>query len=209
MAKYNSIALGKARGSAGNVRFSIWKGIPVASQKPESVANPRTVKQQNARARLSALVAVFRRMPSLLDTMYAFRAVQKSAYNAFVSANNIVDNLPVTGSPPVASLDASDLIIANENIVTATCTASVSGDDIAFDLSGLTASTLYSILGGVGNVAGTYSENPVATNFTTDVSGAFTASVADIGTAVPSPTYAFCVVQNQVTGVKFAFSLVL
>lgn len=205
MAIYNSIAIGKARKSAGNVRFSIWKGIPVASQKPTSVANPRTIKQLNARARLTSLVRVFRSIPALIDSMYQFRAVRKSAYNAFISSNNIVSNLPVAGSPPVAFLAASLFIIENQNVVTATLLASQSVNSVSFSFSNLIPNSDYSFLSAVGNETGEYGTTNVLSSFNSGGSGATTISVPSLFIAVSAATFVFCVLQNDVTGVKFSF----
>lgn len=205
MAIYNSIALGKARKSAGNVRFSIWKGIPVASQKPTSVANPRTPKQLNARARQTAAVAVFRRMPALIDSMYQFRAIEQSAYNAFVSANNKGTNVTVDGTPPVGFLEPVNFIIANQNVVLATCASEIVVDDIDFVFDLLVPSTVYSILVGVGNNVGSYTENTSIANFTSDVNGKKTVTATLLNVAIPTPSFTFCVIQNQINGEKFAF----
>lgn len=87
MAKINSVAIGKASGSIGNVTFQGWKGIQTARQKPTEVANPKTMGQQNQRAKMTTIIALFRTAASILSLGFKQLAVKKSAYNAFVQEN--------------------------------------------------------------------------------------------------------------------------
>lgn len=87
MAKVQNTLIGRASGSVGGATFTTWKGINVLKSKPESVANPRTLGQISQRNRLSIMVAVYRLIALAISIGFKTRAVGKSAYNAFVSAN--------------------------------------------------------------------------------------------------------------------------
>ena len=56
MAIINSIILGRASGSIGNVSLSTRKGRVIARQKPTIGANPRTTQQLNQRKKIAAVV---------------------------------------------------------------------------------------------------------------------------------------------------------
>lgn len=205
MAIYNSIALGKARKSAGNVRFSIWKGIPVASQKPTSVANPRTFGQLTARARLTVVVALFRLMPALIDAMYAYLAIKKSAYNAFMSKQNEAQYFDIDQSGFPSSIPANNFQITNQNIVLGSMSCAVLGGALVFTFTGLAISTSYSVLLGAGTQSGFYAEDTSRPVMVTTAGGGGTSSSVSIGNAISPIQAGFAVIQDVVTGKKFAY----
>ena len=98
MAKYSSIALGKADGSIGNVTFSKCFNIPYAKQKPETVANPNTEAQQNQRRKPAMLLVMFRMVSTFIRQSFKAASVGKSAYNAFVSANSTSNNAAINSA---------------------------------------------------------------------------------------------------------------
>lgn len=83
--KFNSIALGKTRGSMGNFTTQNWKGINVARAKPVDVANPNTVPQQTQRHKFALLVALSKALGTVLAIGMAKSAVRKTVFNLFVS----------------------------------------------------------------------------------------------------------------------------
>ncbi len=87
MAKVQNTLIGRASGSIGGATFTTWKGINVLKSKPESVANPNTLKQKSQRNRLSIMVALYRLLTFAIGVGFKSRAIGKSAYNAFMSAN--------------------------------------------------------------------------------------------------------------------------
>lgn len=87
MAVTQNTLIGRARGSIGGVTFSKWKGLNVAKSKPVTVANPNTYKQRVSRLRLSIIVGLFRAAAAAIVAGFRERAVNKSEYNAFTSAN--------------------------------------------------------------------------------------------------------------------------
>lgn len=98
MAKYVSIVVGKAKGSAGNATFSKCFGIPYFKQKPESVANPNTSGQQNQRRKITMLLNMFRLAASFIRQSFKNSAVGKGSYNAFVSANSKSENAAINAA---------------------------------------------------------------------------------------------------------------
>lgn len=87
MAKNDSLATYKAKGSAGPLTYANWKGIGYFKQKAFTVANPKTDGQVNARARLRLMVVLFQLFGSAVNAGFKEMAVKMSAYNAFVKAN--------------------------------------------------------------------------------------------------------------------------
>jgi Family of unknown function (DUF6266) len=205
MARYNSVALGKARGSAGNVRFSIWKGIPVASQKPETVANPRTPKQLSARSRITALVSIFRKIPAFVDSVYSYLAIQKSAYNAWMSAQNKDTFLTFDASNICTGIIGGDLQIANQNLVIGSFSVSEGATSYTLTFAGLTPSRSYSII--VASQIGSSDFNEVTTlsDFATNSTGGATVSVDFSGFDGGGANTLYSVIQDTVTGLKYAY----
>lgn len=87
MAKNDSLAVYKARGSAGPITYANWKGIGYFKQKAFIVANPKTDGQLNARARLRTMVTLFQLLGTAVNAGFREMAVKMSAYNAFVKEN--------------------------------------------------------------------------------------------------------------------------
>lgn len=87
MAKNDSLATYKAKGSAGPLTYANWKGIGYFKQKAFTVANPKTDGQVNARARMSLMVTLFQLWGSAVNAGFKEMAVKMSAYNAFVKEN--------------------------------------------------------------------------------------------------------------------------
>jgi len=116
MARVQNTLIGKSSGSVGGATFSTWKGINVLKSKAISVANPRTVKQQTQRNRMTLMVGIFRLLSSIINVGFKTSAVGKSEYNAFVS-ENIQDATVVTDAPEV-TLQLADLKIAKGSMGT-------------------------------------------------------------------------------------------
>ena len=87
MAIINSLAVGKARKSAGNLTFSVVKGRTIAREKPTVVANPRTPAQQAQRNKLKTLVAAYRVHGSRFKHLFTSLSGYGSAYNEFIKRN--------------------------------------------------------------------------------------------------------------------------
>lgn len=110
MARVQNTLIGRASGSVGGATFTTWKGINVLKSKPESVANPRTLGQISQRNRLAIMVPVYRALALAIAIGFKSRAVAKSAYNAFMSAN-IIPSTSVDGAG-IASIQFQSLKFA-------------------------------------------------------------------------------------------------
>lgn len=87
MAIINSMAIGKARKSAGALTFSTVKGRTIAREKPAHVRNPQTYLQTQQRTKLSNLVASWRYHGTRLKKLFTVVDGYGSGYNQFVKMN--------------------------------------------------------------------------------------------------------------------------
>lgn len=87
MAIINSLAVGKARNSAGNLTFSTIKGRTIAREKPAYVRNPQTSKQIAQREKMAKIVAAWRQFGYQVKHLFTVIAGYGSAYNQFVKLN--------------------------------------------------------------------------------------------------------------------------
>lgn len=87
MAIVNSLALGKASGSAGNLTYSTVQGRTIARQRVTEVFNPRTEAQQTQRGMMRDVVAVYRKLSHVVQGTFTQRKKHSSVYNQFVSMN--------------------------------------------------------------------------------------------------------------------------
>lgn len=87
MAIINSILLGRAKGSIGNVSFSTQKGRVIARQKPSIVANPRTQAQLDQRAKLSAVNVAWYMIGNVIKSGITQLVGLGSQFNTYVSKN--------------------------------------------------------------------------------------------------------------------------
>lgn len=87
MAIINSILLGRAKGSVGNVSFSTQKGRVIARQKPSIVANPRTQAQLDQRAKVSAVNVAWYMIGNVIKSGITQLVGLGSQFNTYVSKN--------------------------------------------------------------------------------------------------------------------------
>lgn len=87
MAVINSIILGRAKGSIGNVSFSTQKGRVIARQKPSIVANPRTQAQLDQRAKVSAVNVAWYMIGNVIKSGITQLVGYGSQFNTYVSKN--------------------------------------------------------------------------------------------------------------------------
>lgn len=96
MAIIRSLAIGKARGSAGNLTFSTIKGRTIAREKPAFVSNPNTEKQLSQRLKMRNAVAAYRAIGSQVKDLFTVIPRYGSAYNQFIKSNiAIADNFEI------------------------------------------------------------------------------------------------------------------
>lgn len=84
MAVFNSIALGKSRGSIGNVTTARLKGQGVAKSKITQTTNVNSVGQVTSRGKMSNIVMAYQYLALFLVNAVALRKQTESVYNAFV-----------------------------------------------------------------------------------------------------------------------------
>lgn len=87
MAIVNSILLGRAKGSIGNVSFSTQKGRVIARQKPTIVSNPRTQAQLDQRAKVSAVNVAWFMVGQAIKSGITQLVGLGSQFNTYVSKN--------------------------------------------------------------------------------------------------------------------------
>lgn len=96
MAIIRSLAVGKARKSAGNLTFSTVKGRTIAREKPAFVSNPNTPKQQLQRSKMRKVVAAYRSIGAQVRDLFTVVPQYGSSYNQFVKSNiGIADNFEI------------------------------------------------------------------------------------------------------------------
>lgn len=86
MARFSSIALGKAKGSIGNVTFTVQRGQNIAKSKPVSVANPQTQKQTTQRSRFSDASNYAKHIASFLQQYHKPVNAKFSPRNSFMNS---------------------------------------------------------------------------------------------------------------------------
>jgi len=92
MAIVRSLAIGKARKSAGNLTYQIVKGRTLVREKPLHVFNPDTPAQQAQRAKMRNLVEAWRRWFQLCAPYYTKIDGYGTAYNQFIKVNMPIAN---------------------------------------------------------------------------------------------------------------------
>lgn len=111
MAIFNSIALGKTKGSIGNVTTTTLKGQSVAKQRNYNPANPKTVDQVNSRNRMANAVSAWKFLAVFFAPLVMLAKPLESTYNAFVrlSKNLFPAVLQNAGFAAAAALDGEQL----------------------------------------------------------------------------------------------------
>jgi len=87
MAIVSSIAVGKARNSAGNVTFATVKGRVIMREKVTNIKNPNTLAQQKQRASMSEVVKFYQRVGRYSKATLTSSNQYASPYNNCVSKN--------------------------------------------------------------------------------------------------------------------------
>lgn len=136
--KFNSIALGKTRGSMGNFTTQNWKGLNIARAKPVDVANPNTPAQQAQRRKFALLVLWSKMLGSVLNVGLSKSAIKQTVFNLFTSL--AFKNNAVTDNGTVASINPSSILVSTGSAV------GIAEVDVTFTGTTLTAS-IVSLLG--------------------------------------------------------------
>ena len=137
--KFNSIALGKTRGSMGNFTTQNWKGINVARAKPVDVANPNTTAQQAQRRKFAILVLWSKMLGSVLNVGLSKAAIKQTVFNLFTSL--AFKNGAVTDNGTSAAIDPALLQISSGSAVNiATATVGFTGTTYTASITALLGS---------------------------------------------------------------------
>lgn len=88
MAIVQSLAIGNARKSAGNLTFQTVHGRTIAREKPLYVTNPNTPAQQVTRGIMRNLVEAWRGFGFQLRPYFTVKPQYGSAYNQFIKMNH-------------------------------------------------------------------------------------------------------------------------
>lgn len=117
MAIINSLAIGKARKSAGNLTFATIQGRTIAREKPVNVRNPRTEKQLAQRSKMSNTVAAYRNIGIMVKHLFTKLPKYTSQYNQFVKENiKIADQFEIIEETGKVT-NVEGLMISNGDIL--------------------------------------------------------------------------------------------
>lgn len=137
--KFNSIALGKTRGSMGNFTTQNWKGTNVARAKPVDVANPNTPAQQAQRRKFAILVLWSKMLGSVLNVGLSKSAIKQTVFNLFTSLS--FKNNAVSDNGTSAIINPSSLLVASGSAVNiGSVTASFTGNTLTASIDSLLGS---------------------------------------------------------------------
>jgi hypothetical protein len=101
--------LGGFSGKVGTVAGGSWNGIDYMRGNPTHISNPRTVAQQDQRARMSAMIKFLSPLKDFLRLGFKSKAVKMSAFNAATSYNLAH---AVIGNFPDYEIDYSKLMVS-------------------------------------------------------------------------------------------------
>lgn len=145
MAIFDSILLGKSKGSVGNVTTSRLKGQNVAKAKITSTTNKNSPGQQLSRARMSNIVMAWQFLAIFMVSATALRKSTESVYNAFVRGFKSGIHEVLAGSRPAAAALLAGVEGLVGNFISVACTSYV-GSTAKFSLN----------TGGLPYVTGTF-----------------------------------------------------
>ncbi len=90
MAIVKSLAIGKAKGSAGNLTYSYIGGDTIMKGKVAFPKVPRTLSQMNRRVRWANIVNLWQAMHGTLHPSFEAAMGRVSDYNMFIGRNNTI-----------------------------------------------------------------------------------------------------------------------
>ena len=105
--------LGGVSGKVGNVVGGNWKGIDYLRVIPANVANPKTQKQMNQRAKFMTVIKFLQPFTEFLRIGFKAYATKMSAFNAAVSYNF---KNAVSGEFPDYSIEYDNVLLARGNL---------------------------------------------------------------------------------------------
>ena len=97
MAKINSLAVRKARGTMGGMVYAVVGGQSTVREKATDVSNPKTSAQMSRRVMLANLVNLYKLNKEWMKKLaFEGRPKKLSVYNEFIKANINAANIPLT-----------------------------------------------------------------------------------------------------------------
>lgn len=108
--KYNSLVVGKGKGSAGDVTASTWRGVKYLKQKATQVRQPNTAGQQNQKAAFALCVVYMRLLLTAIQSSFNKLAVKKSQANVFMQKNMATG---FTASGDIAVCNPASMIVSD------------------------------------------------------------------------------------------------
>lgn len=139
MAIVQSIAVGKAKGSAGNVTFSTVKGRVIMKEKPIFVANPQTEAQMAQRSALTRTLKLWQKIGFLAKDGWTRLNTYASPYNQFLS-----NNIPFVKELPGTTEDILDQNLKGLQISSGRLKEIEFNDDFQWDFNdGILSSDIY------------------------------------------------------------------
>lgn len=109
MAIFDSILLGKSKGSVGNVTTSRLKGQNIAKAKITSTTNVNSAGQQLSRGKMSNIVLAWQYLAIFMVSATALRKSTESVYNAFVRGFKSGISEVLAASRPAAAALLADV----------------------------------------------------------------------------------------------------
>jgi hypothetical protein len=109
MAKFVNGILGGFSGKVGTVIGACWNGIDYMRGLATSITNPKTLAQQEQRAKFSLIIAFLRPLTTFLRIGFRSSALKMSAFNAAMAYN--VKNA-VKGIFPAFEINYSKVLVA-------------------------------------------------------------------------------------------------
>lgn len=180
MAKGNMFQ-GMARGSVGDVVFSVLKGQQVARVRNRQPSNPRTVSQMAQRALFSCAIKFYTRgVQNLFQFAFEDKKSNESDYNAFMRHNakqGIYLTKPQFDNPNYPAL--GKFMLSYGSLAGASNVGFIEGDDlvsvVSFTLTGASGVTAPTTIGGLSALLvnyGGFSEADIFTFLGIRVTGA-------------------------------------
>lgn len=138
MAVFDSIALGKSKGSIGNVTTTRLKGQGVAKSKITQTTNVNSVGQVTSRGKMSNIVMAYQYLALFLVNAVALRKQTESVYNAFVRGFKTEISEAIADSKAAAAALLTGLAGLSGNFIKISDVLILNGvGTVSFDTGGL------------------------------------------------------------------------
>lgn len=134
MAVINSLAIGKARGSMGNITYKVRGGLTIGSQKQDKVVTSRTFRQMLRRTQWANLVNFWQALGGVWHPSFIGRNKLVSDFNLFMRANLGQDSVYLTKEQARLGATIASAIKVTEGTLPSIDAAQGTGGVIVSDL---------------------------------------------------------------------------